>query len=153
MATSVDDTSGAMPEGDTLHRAAQQLRPLVGQLLTAETPHPRAALLGVAARIDGRRLDAVEAIGKNLVLRFEGGVVLRSQLRVTGRWQIVSRGTPLRGRPWLVLRGDRLEARQFNGPVLELSDAATRRLGPDVLGQHDSGTGTSPRFNARACST
>lgn len=122
-----------MPEGDTLQRAAQQLRPLVGQRLAAESPHPRAAALGIAARIDGRRLDAVEAIGKNLVLRFEGGVVLRSHLRMTGRWQVVSRGTPLRGRPWLVLRGDRLEARQFNGPVLELSDAATRRLGPDVL--------------------
>ena len=34
-----------------------------------------------------------EAFGKNLVLRFEGGVVLRSQLRMTGRWQVVSRST------------------------------------------------------------
>ncbi|RLT36419.1 MAG: hypothetical protein DWI58_18785 [Chloroflexi bacterium] len=91
-------TPGAMPEGDTLQRAAQHICPLVGQRLAAESPHLRAAVLGIATRIDGRRLDAVEAIGKNLVLRFEGGVVLRGHLRMTGRWQVVSRGTPLRGR-------------------------------------------------------
>ena len=35
-------------------------------------------------RLDGRTLESVEAIGKNLVLRFEGGVVLRSHLRHDG---------------------------------------------------------------------
>ena len=61
---------------------------------------------GVAERIDGRRLDSVEAVGKNLVFRFEGGVVLRSHLRVSGRWVVQPRDTARKGLPWLVLRGD-----------------------------------------------
>ena len=43
--------------------------------------------------------------GKNLLLTFEGGYVLRSHLRMTGRWTLVPRGSARRGRPWLVLRG------------------------------------------------
>jgi len=122
-----------MPEGDALHRAARRLQPLVGQRVQAESPHPRAAVTGVAQRVDGLRLEAVEAVGKNLLLRFEGGVVLRSHLRMRGRWFVRPRGSPLLGRPWLVLRGDRLEAVQVNGPVLELNQRAVRRLGPDIL--------------------
>jgi endonuclease-8 len=122
-----------MPEGDSLHRAARRLQPLVGQRLQAESPHPRAAVTGVAERVDGLRLEGVEAVGKNLLLRFEGGVVLRSHLRMRGRWFVRPRGSPILGRPWLVLRGDRLEAVQVNGPVLELHQRAVRRLGPDIL--------------------
>jgi endonuclease VIII len=122
-----------MPEGDALRRAARRLQPLVGERLEAESPHPRAAVTGVAERIDGLRLESVEAVGKNLLLRFEGGVVLRSHLRMRGRWFVRPRGAPRFGRPWLVLRGERLEAIQVNGPVLELNDRAVRRLGPDIL--------------------
>jgi endonuclease-8 len=100
-----------------------------------ETPHPRAAATGVADRLDGRRLESVEAIGKNLVLRFEGGLVLRSHLRMSGRWTVRERGAPSRGRPWLVLRGEAREAVLWGGPVLELNARAVRRLGPDILGR------------------
>jgi endonuclease VIII len=131
------DGSGAtlarMPEGDALHRAARRLQPLVGQRLEAESPHPRAAVTRVAERIDGLRLESVEAVGKNLLLRFEGGVVLRSHLRMRGRWFVRPRGSPVLGRPWLVLRGEQLEAVQVNGPVLELNQRAVRRVGPDIL--------------------
>ena len=78
---------------------------------------------------------AVEAAGKNLLLRFEDGVVLRSHLRMSGRWQVRARGSKLVGRPWLVLRGSEREAVLWNGPVLELDDRAVRRLGPDILEQ------------------
>jgi endonuclease VIII len=122
-----------VPEGDALHRAARRLQPLVGETLEVETPHPRAAATGVAERLDGRRLESVEAIGKNLILRFEGGLVLRSHLRMTGRWTIRERGAPSRGRPWLVLRGAAREAALWGGPVLELNARAARRLGPDIL--------------------
>lgn len=124
-----------MPEGDSIHRAARRLQPLVGERVEAESPHPRAAVLGVASRLDGRRLEAVEAVGKNLLLRFEGGVTLRSHLRMKGRWRVQPRGTPMQGSPWLVLRGRELEAVQWNGPVLELRDAVVRRLGLDILAQ------------------
>src|SRR5919206_921146 len=98
-----------MPEGDSLARAARKLQALVGQRLEVETPHPRAAVKQLAPRLDGRRLEAVEAIGKNLLLRFEGGVVVRSHLRMSGRWTVRPLGERRAGRPWLVLRGERAE--------------------------------------------
>jgi endonuclease VIII len=122
-----------VPEGDALHRAARRLRPLVGETLEVETPHPRAAATGVAEQLDGRRLEGVEAVGKNLVLRFEGGLVLRSHLRMSGRWTVRPRGAPNRGRPWLVLRGGTREAVLWGGSVLELNARAVRLLGPDIL--------------------
>jgi endonuclease-8 len=124
-----------MPEGDSLRRAARKLQVLVGERVAVETPHPRAAAERVAERLDGRRLEAVEAIGKNLLLTFEGGLVLRSHLRMSGRWQVVERGAPRRGKPWLVLTGADREAVLWNGPVLELSYGlwSHGRLGPDIL--------------------
>src|SRR6266516_1377296 len=98
-----------MPEGDALHRAARLLQPLVGERVEVETPNPRAAVKQIAERLDGRMLEGVEAVGKNLLLRFEGGLVLRSHLRMTGRWRLDRRGTVRRGKPWLVLRGAQVE--------------------------------------------
>lgn len=123
-----------MPEGDSLARAARRLQVLVGERVEVETPHPRAAVKRLAERLDGHTLLGVEAVGKNLLLRFEDGLVLRSHLRMSGRWQVRPRDSrPLRGRPWLVLRGAEREAVLWNGPVLELDDRAVRRLGPDIL--------------------
>jgi endonuclease VIII len=122
-----------MPEGDSLHRAARQLQVLVGDRLEVETPHPRAAAEQIAERLDGRRLIGVDARGKNLVLRFEGGYVLRSHLRMSGRWRVQRRGRPIAGRPWLVLRSADHEAVLRGGPVLELHARGLRRLGPDIL--------------------
>jgi endonuclease VIII len=122
-----------MPEGDALHRAAERLRVLEGQVVEAESPHPRAALLGIAEEIDGKRLERVEARGKNLVLTFEDGIVVRSHLRMHGRWLVLPAGRAVLGRPWLVLRGGDWQAVQRNGPVLELGTRRLARLGPDVM--------------------
>jgi endonuclease VIII len=124
-----------MPEGDALHRAARRLQVLVGQEVRVETPHPRAAVKQLAPRLDGRRLEGVEAVGKNLLLRFEGGVVLRSHLRMKGRWRVFRRETPIFGTPWLVLRGDDYIGAMFNGAVLEIDRGVARRLGPDILAE------------------
>jgi endonuclease VIII len=123
-----------VPEGDSLHRAAERLQVLVGQRVEVETPHPRAAVKGLAQRLDGRRLDRVEAVGKNLLLRFEGGLVLRSHLRMNGRWRVERRGGRRAGKPWLVLRGAEHEAVLWNGPILELvTGSYLRDSGPDIL--------------------
>jgi len=126
---------GRVPEGDSLHRAAARLQPLVGQRVEVETPHPRAAALRLAERLDGRTLERVEAVGKNLLLSFEGGLVLRSHLRMSGRWQLRPRGERRVGRPWLVLRGAAHEGVLWNGPVLELGRRGVERLGPDLLAE------------------
>jgi len=123
-----------MPEGDALHRAALGLRALVGERVAVEAVHPRARSLGVAERLDGRVLESVEAHGKNLLFRFEGGYVLRSHLRMSGSWRVLPAGARIVGRPWLVLRGLDHQAVLRGGAVLELTDRATRRLGPDILG-------------------
>jgi endonuclease VIII len=124
-----------MPEGDSLHRAAKRLQVLAGQRVEVETPHPRAAVKGLAERLDGRTLETVEAVGKNLLLRFEGGLVLRSHLRMTGRWRVEPTGGRRAGRPWLVLRGAAPQAVVWNEPVPELVQDGGRlsHLGPDIL--------------------
>jgi endonuclease VIII len=124
-----------VPEGDTLHRAARRLQVLVGQRIAAESPHPRAQVERVAERIDGHTLESVEAVGKNLVLRFSNGVVVRSHLRMSGRWAVRPLGARRSGTPWLVLRGERAEGVLWNGPVLELHTRALQRLGPDILAE------------------
>jgi endonuclease VIII len=130
-----------VPEGDTLHRAARRLQALVGQRIAAESANARGRATRVAETVDGRTLESVEAIGKNLRFRFSGGVVVRSHLRMSGRWSVRPRGERRTGSPWLVLRGDRVEGVLWNGPILELHDRALRRLGPDILAR-------PPQFDA-----
>ena len=133
-----------MPEGDALHRAARSLQVLVGQELEVETPHPRAAVKQLAPRLDGRRLESVEAIGKNLLLRFEGGVVLRSHLRMKGRWRVLGRDAPVFGTPWLVLRGEEHAGVLWNGPVLELDRGVARDSGRTSSPSRPTTTRCSP---------
>jgi endonuclease-8 len=124
-----------VPEGDTIHRAAGRLQVLVGERVEVETPNPRAQAAIDAGQLDGRLLESVQALGKNLVFRFEGGIVLRSHLRMTGSWSVRPRREPSSsgGSPWLVLRGSEVEGVLWNGPVLELHARALARLGPDIL--------------------
>jgi endonuclease VIII len=123
-----------MPEGDALRRVAQSLQVLVGERLAADSPNPRGLVTGVARAVDGRVLERVEAVGKNVLLHFDGGVVVHSHLRMSGRWRV--RRLDDRawcGAPWLVLRGSEWEATQWNGPVLGLGRGVVDRLGPDLL--------------------
>jgi len=93
-------------------------------------------VLGIAERLDGRRLERVEAVGKNLLLAWEGGLVLRSHLRMNGRWRVGPAEEPVLGTPWLVLRGAHHRAVLSGGGRLSLltdEAALLRRLGPDVM--------------------
>ena len=71
------------------------------------------------------------------LVELEDGLVLRSHLRMKGRWQVLERkgANTRRGMPWLVLRGEKAEAVLWHGPVLELDDTRVRRLGPDILAE------------------
>jgi endonuclease-8 len=136
-----------MPEGDTLHHAALR----VGSVLTGhvpdsiETPHPRFGRDRWPERLAGRSVDLVEAVGKHLLVRFEGGLVIHSHLRMTGTWRVLRAGERWPRSPrsaWLVVRRDDHEVIQFNGPVLELmtatrvrSDPRIAGLGPDLVAQ------------------
>jgi endonuclease VIII len=135
-----------MPEGDSLHRAASRLQPLVGHKVAASSPHPRGLATGVAKAVDGLRLEGVEAVGKHLVLRFEHGVTVRSHLRMNGRWRVDAAKSARTGRPWLVLEAGGFEATQWNGPVLTLDQLPLRRLGPDLLADSTDPPALVPRL-------
>ncbi len=134
-----------MPEGDTIHHAARRISAaLVGSDITAvETRHPRFGRDRWPERLEGRGVRAVDAHGKHLFIRFEGGLTLHSHLRMTGKWGVYRHGERWRRaarRAWLVIRTSEHEVVQFDGPVLELmTDSRTRfdrriaGLGPDVL--------------------
>src|SRR5262249_5682327 len=112
---------------------AASLRVLAGDRIEAESPHPRGEATGVARAVDGRVLESVDAVGKNLLLHFDGGGTVRSHLRMSGRWRVQARGSRIAGRPWLVLRGTEWEAVEWNGPVLAVDTGIRLRVGPDVL--------------------
>jgi endonuclease-8 len=134
-----------MPEGDTIRSAANRIGAALidKQIESIETPQPRHGKDRWPDRLSGRKLRAVDAHGKHLLMRFEGGLTLHSHLRMGGAWGVYPRGARWqRGahRAWLVIRTPDHDVVQFDGPVLELmTDGRSRfdkrlaMLGPDVL--------------------
>lgn len=101
------------------------------------------------SRLAGRRIDRVEARGKNLLVFFDGGAVLETHMGMTGSWHIYRPGERWRKPAHLaraVLETDAFVAVCFQAPVVELlteRELARHRtlstLGPDIL---------SPGFDA-----
>jgi endonuclease-8 len=132
-----------VPEGDTIHHAANRIRAaLVGrEIESIETPHPRHSRDRWPERLEGRPVEAVDARGKHLFIRFAGGLAIHSHLRMNGRRSGRRRGErrPSK-RAWLVIRTAEHEVVQIDGPVLELMTAGRTRfdrriaaLGPDIV--------------------
>jgi len=127
-----------VPEGHSLHRLARSLtRSFAGRPVASSSPQGRFA--GEAARLDGRVLEAAEAYGKHLFVRFEGEDVVHVHLGLYGtmirgsapadpprglvRWRI-------EGTRWFAdLRGP--TACELMGPAGR--DAIVARIGPDPL--------------------
>ena len=132
-----------MPEGDTLHRTAAGLRPyLAGKTVTsARTQGP--GPVPQVERLIGTTITAVEAMGKNLLIRFDNRLELRTHLRMNGSWHRYRPGERWRrppGRARLVLEVPGAVAVCFDAPVVELFEARAEalhpslsRLGPDLL--------------------
>ena len=122
-----------MAEGDTLFRTAAGLRPyLVGRdVLAARAQGP--VPVPQVQRIVGKRIDAVESHGKNLLIRFDGGLQIRTHLRMNGSWHRYRPGERWRrppGRARLVLEVDGAVAVCFDAPVVELFETRTEHLHP-----------------------
>jgi endonuclease-8 len=134
-----------MPEGDTIHYAANLIRPVLLGRIPDEirTPHPRFGHDRWPQRLAGRAVEAVDAHGKHLFLRFAGDLTIHSHLRMTGAWRVHPEGARWSRAPrraWLVLRAQGQDVVQFDGPVLELLSETRRRfdlrltaLGPDII--------------------
>ena len=136
-----------MPEGDTIHRSADVLRRhlLGGEVLEAwSQPRPGLARVPRLSRLVGRRVESVEARGKHLLIGFDGGLWLRTHLRMRGSWHRYRVGEAWRlpqSRASAVLRTDATVAVCFDAPEVELLTAAElarhpalTSLGPDLLG-------------------
>jgi endonuclease-8 len=135
-----------VPEGDTIHFAANRIRPVLqGRVPEQIAAHARFAADRWPERLAGRAVDSVTAHGKHLFLRFEGDLAIHSHLRMTGAWGVHAEGRRWKRSPrraWLVLREGGTAVVQFDGPVLELLTETRRRfdrrlamLGPDILGE------------------
>jgi endonuclease-8 len=150
-----------MPEGDTIWRTARTLHAaLAGRTLTGF--RASASALAAAARrlgVVGRRIESVEAIGKHLLMRFEGGAVLHTHHGMSGLWSLHrAKGAPRRprGPGHAVIETAGVVAVCSRSPVVELlspSQAAThpalRRLGPDLLAEGFDPAAARARLRAR----
>ena len=134
-----------VPEGHTIHRYARlHRRDLSARAVHAWSPQGRFA--DGAAELDGRTLDTVDARGKHLFYRWEGGLILHVHLGLFGRFT-AHRSVPAPTRT----DGTRLAmatpdvAIHLSGPtdcrlIDEDDEAAIRtRLGPDPIADRRKG--------------
>src|ERR1700712_1239784 len=133
--------SAVMPEGDSLHRAAQQLLPkLVGERLGS------LLLVRSNARTDGlvgSEISNVEARGKNLLVHFSVGWSLHVHLKMNGRIRLYARATAPKvalSAASVVLETAASKVVVYAAPVARLlrtrdlvGDLYFRDLGPDLL--------------------
>lgn len=119
-----------MPEGDTIWRVAAALRArILGQVVE------RSSHTG----LEGRRIAGIDAVGKHLVIRFEGGWAVRTHLGMEGSWWVFRPGERWRKPAWqarLVLETPEWVAVCFSAPTVEVTrrpEHALRDLGPDLV--------------------
>lgn len=129
-----------MPEGDTIHRAAARLRPVLQGQVLERFEAPR--LVGPRPRA-GEVVEVVEAVGKHLLIRFSGGLTLDTHMRMTGVWQVYRVGERWRRAPHLMrclVAVHEHQAVCFSAPVVRTFATArtgtfedpVAHLGPDL---------------------
>ena len=160
-----------MPEGDTIFRAARTLhRALAGHVVTRfETAYAPLARVHDDTPITGRTIDAVEAHGKHMVMRFSGDVTwrgplaLRTHMRMHGSWHIYRPGERWQRPPRemrIVVGTADFVAVAFNVPDAEFErgvDVGVRdtiaTLGPDLLAPDFDAAEAVQRLQARGAMT
>jgi endonuclease VIII len=127
-----------MPEGHTIHRAAQdQAKMLAGKVLDVSSPQGR--FMDGAALLDGQKCASVEAYGKHLIYRFKNGLALHIHLGLFGVFKTAKAPA---AEPVGAVRIRMISSTHvvdINGPntceILSKPDltALIARIGPDVL--------------------
>jgi endonuclease-8 len=128
-----------MPEGDSTRRSAAALRSALvdEQMVRFEAPR----LVGVTPRA-GRMIEAVESHGKHLDVHWDDGVILHTNMRLSGSWHLYRDGESWQ-RPHHELRAlievPGWRAVCFNAPVIEtyrrpdpMRHPGLRGVGPDL---------------------
>ena len=136
-----------MPEGDTIFRAARTLHRALAQKVVVrfESMLPLLTRVDEDSPITGRTIESVNSLGKHILMRFSGDLVLRTHMRMNGSWHIYRPGERWRRRRndmRIVVATHDFEAVGFNIPVAEFIRSSEldrsrelKRLGPDVLSQ------------------
>lgn len=130
-----------MPEGDTIHKIAAFMAPLLEQRLAQRVKATKAPQ---ADRCSGQRISSVQAKGKHLMIEFDSGTVLRSHLGMYGSWHRYAVDEKWRRPAYqasLELATDTDVFVCFNAKELEVLQATglrkriiDSRLGPDLTG-------------------
>ena len=76
-----------MPEGDTVHGIADRIRERIAGRPLVRLGGRARCVRRHAHRLRGARVRKVGAVGKHLLIDFEGGWTLRVHLGMTGRWR------------------------------------------------------------------
>jgi len=150
-----------MPEGDTIHRAARTLHTaLAGQRVERfESVFAHLARIDADTPIAGRVIERVDARGKHLLVWLEGGLVLRTHMRMHGSWHIYRPGERWQ-RPRhdmrIVITTAPYVAVAFGVPVAEFVEAEAleregpvAELGPDPLSDGFDAAAAVARLQAR----
>lgn len=87
-----------MPEGDTLRRAAESLTPILEGQVVTDLWFKK--LRGYRPRT-GDTIEAVDAVGKYLLIEFSRGLVLHTHLGMAGSWRATTLDTPVPRSPKL----------------------------------------------------
>lgn len=128
-----------MPEGDTIYKLADYLAPRLVERRVAEG----IARLPAATPLGGLRVEAVQALGKHLMIAFDDGRILRSHLGMWGSWHRYGPGEPWRrparearielavdGQLYVCFKPKEVELLRDRGLRHRLLAA---RLGPDLI--------------------
>ena len=127
-----------MPEGDTVHGAANRLRERIGGMALLRLGGSAPCVRRHSQRLRGACVEKVEAVGKHLLVEFEGGWTLRVHLGMTGRWRFGPPTGPRGDRSArVVLETAEWAARCYDAPTVDLDRSPRVRafvadLGPDL---------------------
>ncbi|HYF64461.1 MAG TPA: DNA-formamidopyrimidine glycosylase family protein [Herpetosiphonaceae bacterium] len=133
-----------MPEGPSIKITANQLRAALEHRRVDHfsSRFKKAAAEDWAARIVGRRVEAVRTHGKNLFLDFDSGWTLYSHMLMWGSWHVYAHGEEWRKeekKSRVIIHTAEHVVVLFSAPVCELVPTAelashrTATLGPDLL--------------------
>jgi endonuclease VIII len=133
-----------MPEGDSVAGHAELLRPiLVGRRVEAVSGTAPSVRVN-STRILDAEVVAVRTVGKHLVIDLSTGYSIRVHLGMPGRWRVSRLSSLPGGSARLVLTTATHHAACYSAPTIEVDrtpsiDASLARLGPDLLGDFDTG--------------
>lgn len=134
-----------MPEGDTIHGAADRLDAALGGYEVLEAVGSHRAMREFGRRIVGSTVTRATAHGKHLLIDFSNGWTLRTHLQMTGAWHVYKPDEAWRkspGKARVILKTSDHVAVCFAAPTVQLApqhivSERIERLGPDLMQEQD----------------